>query len=43
MKHVAIILISAAMLAASAASARPLPHRHQVCSIRHHHKVCVMR
>jgi len=44
MKTFTLLLMTASMLvAATAASARPAPHRHQVCSMHRHHRVCVWR
>jgi hypothetical protein len=39
----ALIAASTVTAVASSASARPMAHRHQVCTMRHHHRVCVWR
>jgi hypothetical protein len=42
MKLVIATALTLSLLAAGAASARPMMdhHRHKVCSMHHHHKVC---
>ncbi len=38
----ALAIAAASLIAVSAADARP-HHRHQVCFMRHHHRVCHWR
>jgi hypothetical protein len=40
MKKIAILAVTFAALAGTAATARPFHHHHPVCSFYHHHRVC---